>query len=190
MATPKKPPAGGAGSSSVAAETFLSMMTPPELVSLEAEKLKQEIRQLEAVARREELALASDIDQERDRQVRTGLTRRLPILGPISSHSVDTWINALEHWELRDPGEPVTITIDSPGGEVLGTLRPLRHDPPAAPQGPQRGHPRPWPGRVGGEHPAPGRQRAGHGRQRPADDPRDRVRHARQVSEIADMVAF
>jgi ATP-dependent Clp endopeptidase proteolytic subunit ClpP len=32
---------------------------------------------------------------------------------------VDNWIAQLEHWERRDPGEPITIRINSPGGAVI-----------------------------------------------------------------------
>lgn len=91
-----------------------------DLRQLKADLLKQEIRVATADAAMAEIRLAKALDEERDRQARGGLHRRLPIDGVIYGSSIDTWIAALEHWEYRDPAEPITITIDSPGGDVLG----------------------------------------------------------------------
>lgn len=90
-----------------------------DLRQLKAELLREEIRRTRFEADQEELKLAELRDKERDRQVRGGLQRRLPIDGPIGGMNTAAWIDALEHWEYRDPGEPVLVTIDSPGGSVM-----------------------------------------------------------------------
>ena len=60
-------------------------------------------------------------DKEADRLAKPGSReyRQLNIFAPIYGSNVDTWIDTLEHWERRDPGEPITIRINSPGGDVL-----------------------------------------------------------------------
>lgn len=90
-----------------------------DLRQLKAELIREEIRRTRFEADQEELKLAELRDKERDRQVKGGLQRRLPIDGPIMGMTTAAWIDALEHWEYRDPGEPVLVTIDSPGGSVM-----------------------------------------------------------------------
>lgn len=60
-------------------------------------------------------------DKEADRLAKPGSRtyRQLNIFAPIFGGNVDTWIDTLEHWERRDPGEPIVIRINSPGGDVL-----------------------------------------------------------------------
>lgn len=60
-------------------------------------------------------------DKEADRLAKPGSRtyRQLNIFAPIVGSYVDSWIDMLEHWERRDPGEPITIRINSPGGSVL-----------------------------------------------------------------------
>lgn len=91
-----------------------------DLRDLRAELLRQQIRHEEAEAELSLLELEERRAKERDRLARPGLHRRLPISGPIMGSNIDMWIEALEHWEMRDPGQPITVTIDSPGGDVLG----------------------------------------------------------------------
>lgn len=60
-------------------------------------------------------------DKEADRLAKPGSRtyRQLNIFGPIFGGNVDAWIDMLEHWERRDPGEPIVIRVNSPGGSVL-----------------------------------------------------------------------
>lgn len=94
----------------------------PELDALEAKLLEQKIRFERAKADITEIELAERVDQERDRKAKGGYNRRLSITGVIDNRDVDVWIGALEHWASRDPGEPIEIVIDSPGGDVLAGL--------------------------------------------------------------------
>lgn len=97
-------------------------VTPPTLEALEERLLEQKIRFEKAKADITEIELAERADHERDRKAKGGYNRRLTITGPIGGEDVDVWISALEHWANRDPGEPIEIVIDSPGGDVLGGL--------------------------------------------------------------------
>lgn len=88
---------------------------------LEIDKLEYEVRGEAARAEANELELSKMRDVEADRLAKPGSRtyRQLNIFGPIYGPSVDTWIDTLEHWERRDPGEPIVIRINSPGGDVL-----------------------------------------------------------------------
>ena len=106
----------------------MAEVTTFDLRELRAELLKQQIRQTAADADAAEIELRSLRDKERDRLVMGGRTRRLVIDQPIGGggggmfggeNLVPKWIDALDHWGLRDPGEPVEIVIDSPGGSVF-----------------------------------------------------------------------
>ena len=74
------------------------------------EKARADIADMEAAAR---------YDQERDRLVKPGRERILPILDVIIPETAADYVNALTHWERRDPGEPITVMINSPGGSVM-----------------------------------------------------------------------
>lgn len=88
---------------------------------LEIEKLQYEIKYEAARVEGAELELAAARDKEADRLAKPGSRsyRQLNIFEPIYGGVVDVWIDRLEHWERRDPGEPITIRINSPGGSVL-----------------------------------------------------------------------
>lgn len=91
-------------------------------LKLRVELLNEQIRKERAEAARAEIDLAIAMDQERDRAIKAGRVRRLDINDTIMPPKVDAWIDALNHWGLRDPGEPVTININSPGGSVTDGL--------------------------------------------------------------------
>lgn len=93
-----------------------------ELHPAEVALLKTKTRKELAEARLAEINLAIAKDKERDRQVQGGKIRHLYINDVIAGRSVDAWIDALQHWERRDPAEPIEITINSPGGSVLDGL--------------------------------------------------------------------
>lgn len=93
-----------------------------DLRALRGELLQAEIRRERADAELKELELAAALDRERDRLVRPGKTRHLVIASPIMGQVAMQYLDALEHWELRDPGEDVFVTINSPGGSVTDGL--------------------------------------------------------------------
>jgi ATP-dependent Clp protease, protease subunit len=93
-----------------------------ELTDLRAELLREEIREKRAEAQIKEIDLAVAEDTERDRQVKQGKQRILDIDDVIVPKTAYAWIDALEHWARRDPGENVTINISSPGGSVTHGL--------------------------------------------------------------------
>lgn len=88
---------------------------------LKIEKLTHEIAYEAARVEGAELELAAARDREADRLAKPGSRhyRQLNIFSGIYGSAVDEWIDRLEHWERRDPGEPITIRINSPGGSVL-----------------------------------------------------------------------
>ncbi len=78
-----------------------------DLKTLKAELLRHEIRSESATADLREIELAIKRDQERDRMVMGGHAHRLDINSVITSPKLDAWIDALEHWEHRDPAGPL-----------------------------------------------------------------------------------
>lgn len=95
---------------------------PRELHPAEIKLLEMKTRRELAEAKLAEIELAVAKDKERDRNVHPGRIRHLYVNDAISGIRVDSWIDILQHWERRDPGEPIEITINSPGGSVLDGL--------------------------------------------------------------------
>jgi len=93
-----------------------------DLKGLKAQLLEQEIRLARADADYAEMRRDEKIDLERDRKVKVGRVRHLYINDIVRGNTVDMWLDVLNHWERRDPGEPIDITINSPGGSVLDGL--------------------------------------------------------------------
>lgn len=89
---------------------------------LELALLEEQIRHEQALADIAEIDRAVKRDQERDRLVKAGRIRHLYINDVIMGKNTDMWIDALQHWERRDPSEPITIDIFSPGGSVTDGL--------------------------------------------------------------------
>ncbi len=99
-------------------ETALPLVLSDELHPLEEELLREKIRREKAEADIAMLELAKRNDEERDRQVKGGKVRYLFINGTIGGKFQEAWMDALNHWARRDPGEPIQIDIDSQGGSV------------------------------------------------------------------------
>lgn len=81
-----------------------------------------ELRKVRAEAGKAEIELLKMEDEERDRMVKVGRIRHLYINDVIDGARTDRWLEVLQHWERRDPGEPVTIDINSPGGSITDGL--------------------------------------------------------------------
>lgn len=97
-------------------------MSEIDLKELRARLLEQEIRQATAEADIAEFDRNKRYDEERDREVKPGRIRHLYLNDVVSARNVDVWLEVLNHWEKRDPGQPIEITINSPGGSVLDGL--------------------------------------------------------------------
>ena len=97
-------------------------MSTTDIKELRAELLNEQIRHERIKADLAALELASATDTERDRQVKGGKLRLLNINDVIVGKKAELWLDALQHWERRDPGEPVQVTINSPGGSVTDGL--------------------------------------------------------------------
>lgn len=93
-----------------------------ELHPLELELLQAEIEKTRFEAQLAGLEFENKFDGERDRLVKLGRIRHLYINDVIGGGAADKWLDALQHWERRDPGQAVTIDINSPGGNVTDGL--------------------------------------------------------------------
>lgn len=94
----------------------------PSLHPLQEKLLRQEIVEQTAKAKLSMLILAEKEDAERDRLVKMGRVRHLFINDTIAGNAADKWLDALLHWERRDPGQPISIDIHSPGGSITDGL--------------------------------------------------------------------
>lgn len=56
------------------------------------------------------------------REAQPGINRSLNFFGAITPTAVENCIESLQFWARRDPGEPMTITFNSPGGSVIDGL--------------------------------------------------------------------
>lgn len=101
---------------------IVSLVLPDEIHPLREKLLKAEIRKMDAEAKAAELELGALKDKERDRLVGIGRIRHLDVNGIVGGDMHAKWMDALRHWAKRDPGEDVTITINSPGGSVTDGL--------------------------------------------------------------------
>jgi ATP-dependent Clp protease protease subunit len=93
-----------------------------EQLELENERIVHEITDAKHQAELSRIELAGRKDMERDRKAKPGFTRKLNFFGDVSEHNVDQVIEALEHWNVRDPGKPITITFNTQGGSVTAGL--------------------------------------------------------------------
>lgn len=97
-------------------------MAEQSKVALEKLLLKEKIRKEAAEATKAEIELVSTVDAESDRLVKLGRIRHLRINDVIAGNNTEKWLDALQHWERREPGQPVTIDIFSPGGAITDGL--------------------------------------------------------------------
>jgi ATP-dependent Clp protease protease subunit len=93
-----------------------------EQIELENERIVHEIKDAQYSAELARIELAGKKDMERDRKAKPGYTRKLNFFGDVSEGNVDQVIEALEHWNVRDPGKPITITFNTQGGSVTAGL--------------------------------------------------------------------
>ncbi len=89
----------------------------------------EEARLFEAKTRLVELEIAeAEIklkrlqDEDRDQAVKHSSVRHLWINDVIAGQNSDLWIHALQVWDRRDPGQPITVEINSPGGSITDGL--------------------------------------------------------------------
>lgn len=86
---------------------------------LKLELMREEIRHARADATTAELELQRAQAAEKDRLAKNGAHRVLNLFGPIMPELTDEVIGALQLWERRDPGQPITVMLNSPGGSVI-----------------------------------------------------------------------
>lgn len=94
-----------------------SKKTQAEIAALEAET-----RRHHAEAQRAELETARLKREENYYNSTSGLARIYPFIGAVRTESVKDCMDVLGRWSRRDPGQPMTIVFNSPGGSVIDGL--------------------------------------------------------------------
>lgn len=101
----------------------------PRLEELEAQKLEQEIEKLRhdvsTSANKAHLTALELQDRERreaDNQADADVARIYSFLESVTTDSVADCMDDLGIWARRDPGRPITIIFNSPGGSVIEGL--------------------------------------------------------------------
>lgn len=95
------------------------------LVALAPEEralLKAELRKVEIETEKELIHLRRLQREEENEAVKHSTVRHLWINDAIQGSNGDIWIHALQTWERRDPGQPITVDINSPGGSITDGL--------------------------------------------------------------------
>ena len=86
--------------------------------ALRAELLLEQIRVERAKADIAEIELEITETKERERKAQPSNVRRYPFFGDMTPDTCAECINAISYWAERDPGEPITLLINTGGGEV------------------------------------------------------------------------
>jgi len=86
------------------------------------DKLKAEARQLEYDARRSKVDAEEAEREQRDDLADNDSNRVWNFFGAVRPDSAGICIHNLDQWARRDPGEPIKIVFNSPGGSVIDGL--------------------------------------------------------------------
>lgn len=90
--------------------------------SAEIVALGAEARKNTAEAEKAELEVMRLQREENYYNSTSGLARIYPFIGSVAGASVKDCMDVLGRWSRRDPGEPMTIVFNSPGGSVTDGL--------------------------------------------------------------------
>lgn len=102
--------------------------TPKEIqlseskLELEIAKLEKEGSLLDIEFQRKTLELDSAGRYVRSERAKADEARVFPFYGSVSGSAVASAISKLSDWSRRDPGEPIEIVFNSPGGSVIDGL--------------------------------------------------------------------
>lgn len=94
------------------------MALAPEEIAL----VNAQLKQVEVETAKERLLLKRLQDEDRENAAKSSTIRHLWINDVIAGSNSDLWIHALQVWNRRDPGKPITVDINSPGGSITDGL--------------------------------------------------------------------
>jgi ATP-dependent Clp protease protease subunit len=100
----------------------MATRTETKKQALEVDKLAIEIRKESALAEKAELEAADLRRESRDHEASANQARIYPFTGAVNSGSVQACVATLAVWSRRNPGDPMTIVFNSPGGSVIDGL--------------------------------------------------------------------
>lgn len=103
-----------------ALEVCLPSVPPPD--DLAEQRVWAEIRKLQVETERAHLELVSLRRRERDAQADAGEAHVYTFYAPVEAESVAGCLAELGRWSRREPGSPITVIFNSPGGSVLDGL--------------------------------------------------------------------
>lgn len=93
-----------------------------ERLSLEVERLKGDLLKQAAEQRKLELELERSEREFRNFSASSDQSRIYTFVGEVDDKSASEAMKTLEAWGRRDPGEPITVVFNSPGGTVTDGL--------------------------------------------------------------------
>lgn len=100
----------------------LARLTGLDKEHLERQYLVEQIVETRAKGMRAELEAMHAIGVFEDEQASGDSNRTVYFIADINESSVFEAVSATSRWARRDPGEPITLKINSPGGMVSETL--------------------------------------------------------------------
>jgi ATP-dependent Clp protease protease subunit len=101
-------------------EVTLPLGAPP--VTLAEQRAWAEIRKLQLETDRTLLELAGLRRRERDAGAEAGEAHVYTFYSGVDAETVAACMSELGHWSRREPGSPITVIFNSPGGSVLDGL--------------------------------------------------------------------
>ena len=101
-------------------EVALPLGPVPE--NLAEQRTWAEIRKLQLETERARIELAALRRRERDARADASEAHVYTFYAPVEAESVATCLNELGQWSRREPGSPITVIFNSPGGSVLDGL--------------------------------------------------------------------
>lgn len=101
-------------------EVTLPLGPVPE--NLSDQRTWAEIRKIQLETERSRLELSSLRRRERDAQADASEAHVYTFYAPVEGESVAACLAELGQWSRREPGSPITVIFNSPGGSVLDGL--------------------------------------------------------------------
>lgn len=93
-----------------------------EKLQVEIEKIKSEKQNIEIERRAKELEVADLARDDANISAAANTNRVYNFIGSVNGQSVKDCMLTLGRWTRRDPGQPITLIFNSPGGSVIDGL--------------------------------------------------------------------
>lgn len=95
---------------------------PPELVEAQRGLIEAQTGKTNFESQMAQIDLRKAVEGENERHSQAIFNRIVNFFGPVDIRNVDSAITAIEYFARRDPGQPQTINLYTPGGDIVAGL--------------------------------------------------------------------